>query len=96
MRLATIPKTVKLWGRGQLTLPIEVRQALGLETDSTLTVFQAGEAIILTPKKLLRPGLSKAMEKEMKKQDLSLQDLLKELGRQRSRYTQERRGTRHR
>ena len=94
MKPATIPKTIKVWGSGQMTLPMEIRRDLGLGPSDVLTAFRVGEAIVLTPKRLRRAALSKAVQKEMKKKGLRLGDLLKELERQRKRYAVEVYGTR--
>ena len=89
MEWATVPRTGRVRGRGQLTLPAEIRKELGLDASGTLTVFRAGEAIILTPKRLVRASFAKEVQKEMKKQGLTLNDLLRDLKRQRTRYIKE-------
>lgn len=89
MGWATVPKTVRIRGRGQLTLPAEIRKELGLDASATLTVFRAGEAIVLTPKRLVGHSFAKEAQKEMKKRGLTLNDLLRELTRQRKRYIKE-------
>ncbi len=52
------PKAVKLWGRGQLTIPKEVRQALKLEDESYLYVFVVGRCLDMTPNSLFRSSLA--------------------------------------
>jgi bifunctional DNA-binding transcriptional regulator/antitoxin component of YhaV-PrlF toxin-antitoxin module len=94
MKWATIPKPIKIWGTGQLTLPIEIRRNLDLEDSDMLTAFRAGEAIILTPKKLKRPGLAAAVQKEMKKKNITLKSLFEELEKERQHYRKEE-GKRH-
>lgn len=83
---------VKLWGRGQLTIPAPLRKELHLDEEATLDVVKVGEALILTPRKLIGDTLSKRAKKEMKKVGLSLEDLLKDLEKQRERYNQEKYG----
>ncbi len=90
--ITTIPKPVKLWGRGQLTIPKEVRQALKLEGDVQLSVFVIGRCLVLTPKPLQRAPLAKDVEKAMKAQGLSLDDVLTGLKAERKRYNQEQYG----
>jgi AbrB family looped-hinge helix DNA binding protein len=84
--ITTVPKTVKLWGRGQLTIPKEVRQALKLEEENQLSVFVVGQCLVLTPKRLRRASLAKDVEKAMKKEGLSLDDVLATLKAERRRY----------
>ena len=90
--IATLPKPVKLWGRGQLTIPKDVREALNLDDTSQLNIFVVGRCLILTPKRLLRGSLAKDIETTMKEKGLSLDDLLDELKEQRRRYNREKYG----
>ncbi|MBI4309240.1 MAG: AbrB/MazE/SpoVT family DNA-binding domain-containing protein [Candidatus Omnitrophica bacterium] len=87
--VSTLPKSVKLWGRGQLTIPKEAREALKLGDEAQLNVFVVGQCLMLTPKRLMRASLAKDVEKSMKEQRLSLKDLLNDLKIERRRYTQE-------
>ena len=87
--ISTLPKAIKLWGRGQLTIPKALRQTLKLDEDSQLTVFVVGRCLVLTPKRLLRVSLAKDVERTMKAQGLSLEDLLDTLKEERQRYTRD-------
>ncbi|MHB8482551.1 MAG: AbrB/MazE/SpoVT family DNA-binding domain-containing protein [Nitrospiria bacterium] len=80
---------VKVWGRGQLTIPASLRKELHLNEETTLSIVKVGDALVLTPKKLTSDKLAKKAEKELKKSRLSLNDLLKDLEKQRSRYNKE-------
>lgn len=91
--ITTVPKPVKLWGRGQLTIPKEVRRALKLEGENQLSIFVVGRCLVLTPKRLLGPALAKEVERSMKAKGLSLEDLLRELKQERRRYNRERYGS---
>jgi len=84
--------TVKVWGRGQLTIPASIRKALKLEPESTLSVTTVGDALLLTPRRLVGDVVAKQAARAMKKAGLRLEDLLAELDRQRERYTRERYG----
>jgi bifunctional DNA-binding transcriptional regulator/antitoxin component of YhaV-PrlF toxin-antitoxin module len=90
--IATVPKAVKLWGRGQLTIPKEVRQALKLDQEDHLSVFVVGRCLVLTPKRLLGPALAKEVARSMKAKGLTLEDVLRDLKEERRRYNQERDG----
>ena len=90
--ITTIPQSVKLWGRGQLTIPKRVRQALKLDQDEPLSVFVVGRCLVLTPKRLLGPALAKEVARSMKAKGLSLEDLLRDLKDERRRYNQEQYG----
>ncbi|MFZ5862477.1 MAG: AbrB/MazE/SpoVT family DNA-binding domain-containing protein [Nitrospirota bacterium] len=83
---------VKVWGRGQLTIPAALRKELRLDEETTLSVVKAGEALVLTPKKLIGDTVAKKAERELKKAGLTLEDLLRDLEKQRRRYNRERYG----
>ena len=87
--ITTIPKSVKLWGRGQLTIPKDVRQALKLDEDTHLSVFVVGPCLVLTRKRLLGRALAKDVEKAMKAQGLTLEDVLRDLKAERKRYNRD-------
>ncbi len=84
--VTTLPKSVKIWARGQLTIPKDLRQALKLSEDTLLSAFVVGPCLVLTPKRLLRASLAKDVERSMKAQGLSLENLLGALKQQRQRY----------
>ncbi len=90
--IATAPQRVRLRGRGQLTIPKGLRSALNLDKETALNVFAIGRSLIFTPKKLARASLAREFQRAMKKQGLTLKDLLKELKVQRRRYLRERYG----
>jgi AbrB family looped-hinge helix DNA binding protein len=90
--ITTVPKPVKLWGRGQVTLPKEVRQALRLDEEGQLSVFVVGRCVVLTPKRLLGPALASDVERAMKAKGLGLEDLLRDLKEERQRYRREQYG----
>lgn len=83
---------VKVWGRGQLTIPASLRKELRLDEETTLSVVKAGDALVLTPKKLIGDAVAKKAERELKKAGLTLDDLLRDLEKQRRRYNRERYG----
>ena len=87
--VTTVPTPVKLWGRGQLTIPKAVREALHLEEEHQLSVFVVGRCVVLTPKRLQRAPLAKEIERTMRAQGLSLEDLLTTLKAERKRYNRE-------
>lgn len=48
----TISKTVKLNKKGQLVIPQEIREKMGIKMNQTLVIFTRGnETILLTPQK---------------------------------------------
>lgn len=90
--ISTIPQSVKLWGRGQLTIPKQVRDALKMNDETQLSVFVVGQCLMLTPKRLTRASLAKNVEKSMKEQGISLENLMSDLKAKRKEYVGEKYG----
>ncbi len=68
-----------VWSKGQVTIPVEFRKRHRLEDNTPLSVVMVGEALVLVPYKTEGAKLAKKFEKEMKKQNLSFEDLLSDL-----------------
>jgi len=83
---------VKVWGRGQLTIPASIRKELKLDEDTSLTIVKAGDVVLLTPRKLVGDAVAKKASRAMKRAGLKLDDLLADLKKQRVRYNRERDG----
>ena len=87
--MATAPKLVRVRSRGQLTIPQDMREALSLDENTGLNIFRIGKVLILSPKRLQRASLAKEVEREMKRQRLTLKDLISDLRVQREKYLAE-------
>ena len=86
---STTSRLVRIRSRGQLTLPQDLREALNLDEESGLNVFRVGKVLLMTPKPLQRASLASEVERKMKREGLTLEDLLKDLKGQRKRYLAE-------
>ena len=86
---STTSRLVRIRSRGQLILPQDLREALNLDEESGLNVFRVGKVLLMTPKRLQRASLASEVEREMKREGLTLEDLLKDLKGQRKRYLAE-------
>jgi bifunctional DNA-binding transcriptional regulator/antitoxin component of YhaV-PrlF toxin-antitoxin module len=86
---STTSRLVRIRPRGQLTLPQDLREALNLDEESGLNVFRVGKVLLMTPKRLQRAALATEVEREMKREGLTLEDLLEDLKGQRRRYLAE-------
>ncbi|PIV20093.1 MAG: AbrB family transcriptional regulator [Deltaproteobacteria bacterium CG03_land_8_20_14_0_80_45_14] len=87
--IATAPKLVRVRSRGQLTIPQDMREALSLDENTGLSIFRVGKVLIMSPKRLQRASLAKEVEREMKRQKLTLKDLISDLRVQREKYLAE-------
>jgi len=85
---ATIPRSARIRTRGQLTIPQDIREALELDEHSSVNIFRVGKVLLLTPKRLQRASLAKAAEGEMKREGVTLEELIADLRIQRKRYVE--------
>ena len=85
----TTSRLVRIRSRGQMTIPQDLREALNLDEETGLNVFRVGRVLLMTPKRLQRAALASEVEREMKREGLSLVELLKDLKNQRKRYLAE-------
>jgi AbrB family looped-hinge helix DNA binding protein len=86
------PRKVRVRQRGQITIPRELRNALGIAEDSILTAVQVGEGILLTGKPLLGQEVAAQFQKAMKQKGITLEQLLKGLEEQRKVLVREKYG----
>lgn len=81
---------VKVWGRGQLTIPAALRKELHLEEESALTIVKVGNVLLMTPTPLKIDSVAKKAQRELKKAGLTVEEVLADLNRQRTRYNKAR------
>jgi hypothetical protein len=62
---------------------------MNLDTQATIKLFRVGKVLLITPKRLERASLAKKVEREMKREGLTLEGLLVGLKFQRKRYLEE-------
>lgn len=87
--------TVRLRERGQITIPQTVRDKWAAKANDldVLNLIEIGDAVFLSPKKLLLPELSKQFSALMDEEGVSLADLLEGLAEERQAIYQERYGS---
>lgn len=82
-------KKVRVWNRGQITIPKKIRENLNIEDDAVLNMVQVGNAIFLTKRELLFPKIAREFRAVMKENNLTEEDLLKALKETRGRLFKE-------
>jgi AbrB family looped-hinge helix DNA binding protein len=87
--LATLPRSAKVRIRGQITIPQDIREDLNLDEQTMVNIFRVGKVVLVTPKRLERASLARRVEREMKREGLTLEGLLSDLKSQRKRYLEE-------
>ncbi len=65
--------------KGQVTIPMNIRESLHLSKDSILSVTKVGDGILLTPKPSVFEATSAGFIKEAKENGITLDELLKDL-----------------
>ena len=74
--MTNITYEVKVDAEGNLTLPMELRESLGLQIGDTLKVMQTDDYVLLIPKRLLVPEFAEYMSKLLAEKGLTVDDLL--------------------
>jgi len=74
--MASITYEVNVDAEGNLALPVELREALGLQAGDTLTLVQTEDHLLLIPKRLLVPEFADYLSKLLAEKGLTVSDLL--------------------
>lgn len=69
----------KLRGKGQITIPACVREALKLSENDILSIAKVGEAILLAPQTSVFESVAQKFSRRAKKESVTLEALLKDL-----------------
>ncbi len=69
----------KMREKGQITIPVSIRESLHLSKDSVLSVTKVGDGILITPRPSLFEEVSAEFRKEADKKGISLDELLQDL-----------------
>lgn len=71
--------TVTVRNKGQITLPVDIREEMGIGEDEILTVTAwKGKAVLLIPQKLQSVELLEKTSKMLQKRGITLEELLAE------------------
>ncbi len=82
--------TIQIRSKGTITLPASLRKKYGLDDGETLTLIDLGDgSFMLTPKVPKINRLGDRIAKQLKEDNVSLDDLLKALDEERQRYYKE-------
>jgi len=78
LKLNEIEK-IKVWERGQITIPKDLREALEIKENDVLYVEKLGNGLYLRPTESVIDQVQKKMSAMMKKKGLTVNDLIKDL-----------------
>jgi AbrB family looped-hinge helix DNA binding protein len=65
--------------KGQVTIPLDIRESLHLAKDSLLSVAKVGDGIFLTPKPSVFESVSEKFSKAAEEKGITLERLLRDL-----------------
>lgn len=74
--MSTITYEVHVDANGNLVLPKELLESLGLQIGDTVKVMQTDDHVLLIPKRLLVPEFAEYMSKLLAEKGLTVDDLL--------------------
>ena len=69
----------RMRGKGQVTIPANIREALHLSENSILSVTKVGDGILIFPRPSLFDQVSAEFRKEADKKGITLDELLEDL-----------------
>ncbi|MGD8238107.1 MAG: AbrB/MazE/SpoVT family DNA-binding domain-containing protein [Armatimonadota bacterium] len=67
---------VKVWKRGQMTLPVKLRRKLGMEDGGMLSVYEMGRGVFIVPDELVLDRLAREVEEIADREGVTLEDML--------------------
>ncbi|HLB95727.1 MAG TPA: AbrB/MazE/SpoVT family DNA-binding domain-containing protein [Patescibacteria group bacterium] len=70
---------IKVWERGQITIPKEFREELEIKENDILYAEKLGNGLYLRPSESVIDQVQKKMSAMMKKRGLTVDDLIKDL-----------------
>ncbi len=72
-------EVVKVTSKGQITLPIAIRNAIGITDDSYLVMEQIGEYVLIKKAELRMKEIQNILSNEAKRKKITRKELLAEL-----------------
>ena len=72
-------EVVKVTSKGQITLPVKIRKAIGLDKDSYLLVEQVGNYVLMKKAEVRMKEIQKIFSKEAKRKGITKKQLMKAL-----------------
>ena len=68
---------VKVTSKGQITLPVNIRKAIGITDDSYLVVEQVGEYVLMKKAEIRMKEIQNLLKNESKRKNITKKELLK-------------------
>lgn len=70
---------IKVWERGQITIPKDLREELEIKENDVLYAEKLGRGLYLRPQESVIDQVQKKISKMMKEKGLTVDDLIKDL-----------------
>lgn len=72
-------EVVKVTSKGQITLPVSIRKAIGIDDDSYLLVEQIGDYVLMKKAEVRMREINRILGSEAKKKGITRKELLRAL-----------------
>ena len=72
---------IKVWERGQITIPTKIRNQYGIEENTILTIKPLKNGILLQPERDIISEIQKRISAERKKRGITIKEMLDQLDR---------------
>lgn len=69
---------IKIWSRGQITLPVKLRKQMNVDLDAIIFAEPLGEGIYLRPEESSIFKIQKKGEELMRRKGLKIKDIINE------------------
>jgi AbrB family looped-hinge helix DNA binding protein len=69
-------ETVRVRGKGEITLPVDIREKLGLQVGAMLTIELTDTGVLLKPAEIVARDAMAQISTELKAQGVTLEDLM--------------------
>ena len=72
----SVPKLSRVQARGQVTIPIEIRQRLGLEQGDVVAFIETDRGVLISPQEVVALEALQQIGKALEEQGVSLEEMI--------------------
>ena len=72
----SVPKLSKVQAKGQITIPVEIRQKLGLEKGDVVAFVETERGVLISPQEVVAMEALEQIGEALKEQGISLEEMI--------------------
>ena len=72
----SVPKLSKVQAKGQITIPVEIRQKLGLEKGDVVAFVETERGVLISPQEVVAMEALDQIGEALKEQGISLEEMI--------------------